>query len=312
VLVTAAPERDRGRLATGPPRVAVEVTVNARTHGFLSDHAPAGVPVLPLAMAMEWFAAAGHSRHPGRSTFLSDIRVLSRIALPDLAARGHRFTIAGTGAEQDLGALDLRLISSAGPAGAALTSPAGAAHYQARLIAPFASPRAWSTPDPMGESFTGPVYEAAELFHGPHFRVLQRVRGLSRRGAEARVAGVRAIGWPGGPWWTDPAAIDGALQAAVLWARHATGAATLPMSVDALRVHHAGPAPGTLRCLVHATSIAADQSRCDIALLDEDGEVRTELLGVSLIRRPDTAPAYGAGALGTDAVAVTAASARPA
>jgi acyl transferase domain-containing protein/NADP-dependent 3-hydroxy acid dehydrogenase YdfG len=312
VLVTAAPERDRGRLATGPPRVAVEVTVNARTHGFLSDHAPAGVPVLPLAMAMEWFAAAGHSRHPGRITFLSDIRVLSGIELPDLAARGHRFTIEGTGAEHDLGALDLRLVSSAGPAAAALTSPAGAAHYRARLIAPFASPRAWSTPDAMGEPFTGPVYEAAELFHGPLFRVLQRVRGLSRRGAEARVAGVRAIGWAGGPWWTDPAAIDGALQAAVLWARHATGDATLPMSVDALRVHHAGPAPGTLRCLVHATSIAADQSRCDIALLDEDGEVRTELLGVSLIRRPDTAPAYGAGALGTDAVAVTAASARPA
>jgi hypothetical protein len=67
-----------------------------------------------------------------------------------------------------------------------------------------------------------------------------------------------------------------------------------------------------LRCLVHAISIADDQSRCDIALLDEDGEVRTELLGVSLIRRPDLAPAYGARALGADAAAVTAAPARPA
>jgi hypothetical protein len=84
------------------------------------------------------------------------------------------------------------------------------------------------------------------------------------------------------------------------------------MSVDALRVHHAGPAPGTLRCLVHATSIAADQSRCDIALLDEDGQVRTELLGVSLIRRPDLAPANGARALGADGLVVTAAPARTA
>ncbi len=138
------------------------------------------------------------------------------------------------------------------------------------------------------------------------------MEGLSRHGAEARIVGVRAIGWPGGPWWTDPAAIDGALQAAVLWARQATGDATLPMGMDALRVHRTGPARGTLRCLVRATSVAADQTRCDIALLDEDGEVRTELLGVSLIRRPDMGSAYGARGSGAVAVAATAASARPA
>ena len=96
VLLAAARERDGDILATGPSRVVVEATVNARTHGFLADHAPAGVPVLPLAMAMEWFAAAGRSRHPDRSISLSDIRVLNRIELPDLAARGHRFTIEGT------------------------------------------------------------------------------------------------------------------------------------------------------------------------------------------------------------------------
>jgi hypothetical protein len=257
-------------------------------------------------MAMEWFASAGHSRHPGRPTSLTGIRVLNRIELPGLAAQGHRFTIEGTRAEHEPGALDLRLTS------AAPTSTAGAAHYRARLIAPSAPPRPWTTLDEIGESFTGPVYDGDVLFHGPDFHVLRQVEGLSRRGAQARVAGVRATGWPGGPWWTDPAAIDGALQAAVFWARHATGDATLPMAVDALRVHRAGPAPGTLRCLVRATSIAADQTRCDIALLDEDGEVRTELLGVSLIRRPDMASAHGARASDMDAFAATAAPARPA
>jgi hypothetical protein len=301
VLLTAVREGDGDVLATGPSAVVVEATVNARTHGFLADHAPAGVPVLPLAMAMEWFAAAGRARHPDRSTFLSDIRVLNRIELPDLADRGHRFTIEGTeGTEagRDPAPLDLRLTSSAGPA-----------HYRARLIAPNAPPQRWATPDATGEPVTESIYEAAVLFHGPDFRVLRRLEGLSRRGAEARLVGVRAIGWPGGPWWTDPAAIDGALQAAVLWARQATGQATLPMGMDELRVHRQGPAPGTLRCLVRATSAAADQTRCDIALLDEDGEVRTELLGVSLIRRPDLASASGA--RGSDTEAVAAAPARP-
>jgi hypothetical protein len=163
----------------------------------------------------------------------------------------------------------------------------------------------------MGGPITGEsVYDGAVLFHGPELQVLRRVEGLSRYGAEARVVGVRATGWPDGPWWTDPAAIDGALQVAVLWARRATGDATLPMGVDALRVHRAGPAPGALRCLVRATSIATDQTRCDIALLDEDGQVRTELLGVSLIRRPDLASMPGTPASGT--VAAGASLVRPA
>jgi len=228
-------------------------------------------------MAVEWFASVGRARHPERPTSLADIRVLSRIELSDLATRGHRFTLTGTGRDPD--ALDLRL-----------TSSTGAAHYRARLVTPGAPPRHWTAPDALDATFTGSsVYESPVLFHGPGFHVLRRVEGLSRNGAQARVVGVRAMGWPDRPWWTDPAAIDGALQAAVLWARHATGDATLPMGVDALRVHRAGAAPGTLRCLVRATSIAADQTRCDVALLDEDGEVRSELLGVSLIRRPDLA-----------------------
>ena len=250
-----------GPFETRPAGSAVEATVNARTHGFLADHAPAGVPVLPLAMAVEWFAAAGGA------TSLADVRVLHRIELPDLATHASWFTIEGTKAG------DLRL-----------TSPTGTAHYRARVTAG-AAPQRWTTPDVSPTEAS--IYDGTVLFHGPEFQVLRQVIGLSRHGAEALVVGVRATGWPGGSWWTDPAAIDGALQAAVLWARHATGDATLPMGVDALHVHRAGPAPGPLRCLVRAASIAGDQTRCDVALIDEDGDVRTELLGVSLIRRPD-------------------------
>jgi hypothetical protein len=272
VLLAAASERAGDVLGAGPPRLVADATVSAATHGFLADHAPAGVPVLPLAMAMEWFAAVAASRHPERSTSLADVRVLHRVELPDLAGRGHRFTVEGTGAD---GTLDLRL-----------TAPSGGAHYRARLLPPGAPAQLWTTPEAPDEPITGTaIYAAPELFHGPDFQVLRRVV-LAPDGARARLVGVRAMGWSGS-WRTDPAAIDGALQAAVLWAGQATGDATLPMGVDALRVHRAGPAPGVLLCVVRATARTVDQTRCDIALLDEDGEVRTELLGVSLIRRPD-------------------------
>jgi len=42
-----------------------------------------------------------------------------------------------------------------------------------------------------------------------------------------------------------------------------------------------------MRCSVRAVALAADLTRCDVALFDEDGGMRAELLGVSLVRRPD-------------------------
>ncbi|HEX4705929.1 MAG TPA: polyketide synthase dehydratase domain-containing protein, partial [Pseudonocardiaceae bacterium] len=249
-----------GQIATHP-RTAAEITVNSRTHDYLADHAPAGTPVLPLAMALEWFAAASGG------TRLCDVRVLSRIDLPDLAA-GHRFTIEGQ--------LDLRLHSSAG------------VHYRARLAEPGNAP-ATALNAPQGAAVDN-VYDSPALFHGPRFQTLQRLDALSDSGADARIVGVRRMDWPEGPWWTDPAAIDGALQAAVLWARHATGDATLPMGLDELRIHRTSPAPGPLRCLVQAGPVHDGQTTCDIVLLDEDGQPRVELLGVNLISRPDLAP----------------------
>jgi hypothetical protein len=220
--------------------------VDARTHGYLADHAPAGTPVLPLALAAEWLMAATQARS------LRELRVLSRIDLPDLAT-GHRFTI-----ERDQ--VEVRL-----------TSPGNRAHYRALLsTSDTLVERPWPT---ITGSPVDPVYGNPALFHAPRFQALQRLDAISADGADARVLGVRAMGWPGGPWWTDPAAVD----------------ATLPMGVNMLRVHRTGPAPGPLRCLVRATAVSDGQSSCDIILLDEDAEPRAELLGVSMIRRPDLA-----------------------
>ncbi|HEX5118836.1 MAG TPA: SDR family oxidoreductase [Pseudonocardiaceae bacterium] len=255
------------------PRLATEITVTGTTHAHLADHVPARTPVLPLAVALEWFAAAGRSRHPDRETDLRNVRVLRRADLPDLTA-GHRYTIDGDSEG------NLRLSS-------------GATHCAARLAAPEPSSTAW--PALTGTTGIDSVYASPVLFHGPRLHALQGIE-LSAEGADATVVGVWELGWTDGPWWTDPAAVDGALQAAVLWASHAIGEATLPMGVDRFRVHRVGPAPGPLRCLVRAGTVTDGQTRCDIALLDADGEPRAELFGVSLIRRPDMALTTTAGA----------------
>jgi acyl transferase domain-containing protein/NADP-dependent 3-hydroxy acid dehydrogenase YdfG len=253
------------------PKLAADITISTSTHAHLADHAPARTPVLPLAVALEWFAAVSRSRHPDRDVDLRDIRVLRRVDLPDLAT-GHRLTIEGRPADRD--EWDLSLGSS------------GATHYRARSVTPDAHrTRTWTG---LADTMTiDDAYDSPALFHGPRFQALQTIDGLSTKGADARVIGVRDLGWTDSPWWTDPAAVDGALQAAVLWVSRTAGDATLPMGVDRFRVRRVGPASAPLRCLVRAGTVAAGHTRCDIALLDPDGEPRVELLGVSLIRRPD-------------------------
>jgi hypothetical protein len=100
------------------------------------------------------------------------------------------------------------------------------------------------------------------------------------------VCGVTELGWGGDHWQLDPAALDGALQVALLWARNALGDATLPMAVAECRVHRRGPVRGTVRCVVRARKVHGTGARCDVALVGPDGSPAVELLGVELVRRP--------------------------
>jgi hypothetical protein len=97
---------------------------------------------------------------------------------------------------------------------------------------------------------------------------------------------MRALGWPGSACRVDPAAIDGALQLAVLWAQQAGPGATLPMAVRECRLYRDGAIEDTARCVVRARQAGGTGAECDVALIDPDGTIRVELLGVQLVRRP--------------------------
>ncbi|MFF1463199.1 SDR family NAD(P)-dependent oxidoreductase [Streptomyces sp. NPDC058330] len=277
-VVLAAGDGPVSLSPAGDPRPA-ELLVRADRLPQLADHALAGVPVLPVAMVLNWFAGAAASWWPGTGPLvLSDLRVYQRFALPDLAGEGHRLTVHGSrGAAGSPSGLE-----------AELRAADGVAHFRAVLDfgAGVPDPAAWGGPDDLKPWESAELYDGELLFHGPRFHALRRVRGVSEHGAEATVAGLRALEWPGEHWPLDPAAVDGALQLALVWARHVLGAATLPMAVAECRVHRPGPVDGTVRCVVRGRKAHSTGARCDAALLDPDGAVRLELLGVELVRRP--------------------------
>ena len=245
-------------------------------YAYLADHQVGGIPVVPVATVLDWFAGAARAWRPTASSIaIRDLRVLDKISLPRLADGGHRLILRGREAHAAQGqALDLDLLDETGQP-----------HYRARVAAPAAlTPGSWEAPAGL-VALTSP-YDGMTLFHGPRFQALRSDPVVGPAGAQATVAGSRALGWDGSSRQIDPAAVDGGLQLAVLWARQAGAGSTLPMAIGECRVHRPGAVEAEVRCVVVAQRADDVTAACDVALIDPDGSPRVELLGVQLVRRP--------------------------
>lgn len=255
--------------AAGPDLVA-EIQVNGRDYPYLADHRVGGVAVVPVATVLDWFARAAAAWHPGGTgTVIRDLRVLDKVALPRLANGGHRLVLHG---DHGNGALDLHL-----------TDDTGRPHYRASVVGPAPSTvDNWAPPPDLA-----PVpqpYEGTALFHGPALRAVVGTPSVGAAGAHGVVAAARALGWSGAAGEVDVAAVDGALQLAVLWARGAGAGDTLPMAVGEIRLHRR--VDGATRCVVRAGRADDTGAVCDAALVDDSGVPHVELVGIHLVRRP--------------------------
>ncbi|KOU36217.1 beta keto-acyl synthase [Streptomyces sp. WM6378] len=277
VVIAAGP--GPGSMAAGAEPVAAQLLIGARTHSYLADHDIAGVPVLPVATALDWFVRAAAVWRPNAGHLvLRDLRVYSKIALPHLGGAGHRLTLRGRGA----------MIGSPSALEAELLGEEGTPHFRTHLDfeASPPSPASWGTPQGLAAARHTEIYDGRVLFHGPRFQAIRSVHGIGTDGAEATVTGLTELGWGDDHWQLDVAAVDGGLQLALLWAESVLGDATLPMAVAECRMHRRGPVEGTVRCVVRATKVHDMGARCDAALIDPDGVPRVELLGIELVRRP--------------------------
>ncbi len=262
----------------GEHHLEAEVVVDDAAHGYLADHSVAGTPVLPMALALEWFRALGAVWRPGGPVTVGDVRVLRKAVLPDLDRGGHRFTVRGRE----------RVIAEEVVLEVKLLGESGATHYDATVSTRTGPRRTWSPPWSDGEPLDhGEVYDGVMLFHGPRFQVLDGSPVLTADGATGVVLGLRAVGWPDGPWHTDPAVVDGALQLAGLWAARRLGGAWLPMSVGRLLLGRDGPVSAPVRCAVRVEDTERDAVTCDAMLVDQAGELVAELADVVIVRRPD-------------------------
>ncbi len=227
--------------------------------------------VVPVAMAVEWFTAALAAADADVPAVLVGLEVLRKIDVPD---------------DQAGQILRLTAESRDGSVALSLHGPGGVPHYRASsgsLSFLGSSMPSLAQLQPLGRD----IYDGRTLFHGPAFQVLQTVHGLSDAGASATMTGARERAWPPGPWHTDPAAVDGALQLATLWAERRLGRAVLPMGLDRFTLLRPGLIDGTAQVHVRAGATAEGSAECTVHVSAATGEPLFVLDGVRLIARPD-------------------------
>jgi hypothetical protein len=240
----------------------LDVRVCPRRFDFLRSHCVEGTtPVLPAVLVLEWFVRAARALFPRRRVCCCrDVKVLAGATLPDFE-RGAWFQV---------------VCRVAGPDTLGVELHRGRRRHYAALIE-------LDTPEKAGEP-VGPLngrgsawpwsvrqaYDEGRLFHGPHFQVLRSLQSLSEHGGSAELTGTEQAGWGPGPWVTDPAALDGAMQLVLLWGLHHRHRKSLPTRLEAL-VLHGGPATGLLHCDLQVRQAGRHEVLSDLVLREAAG-----------------------------------------
>ena len=252
----------------------LEITVNARTQPQLESHRIQGKPVLPMVLAVEWFARLTRSLFPERASVqLRDIRVMRGIVLSDFDGIGDRFNLRAIAGAQGV-ELELRDI-------------AGAVRYAARVEPSERAAKAEQLNGAaLGKSpWKGTaIYAADTLFHGPDFQVIRSVDGVSSTGARATLDGMADRTWPAEAWETDPAAMDGALQLAMLCGLQTIGQ-TLPLRIGGMG-YTGSTVISPIYCSLLVRSQSPERVVCDITLVGSDGAPVADLVDVEMYAVP--------------------------
>jgi Polyketide synthase dehydratase len=124
-------------------------------------------------------------------------------------------------------------------------------------------------------------YDGA-LFHGPHFQVIHNLLELHDDGARAVLATTRAMQWQSGPWRTEAAALDGALQLMRVWGIKYLDRPSLPTRVGACIHHLDAPADEQIECVVPCRAAGKLMIVADAQLLDSNGRPVAEMRDVEM------------------------------
>ncbi len=273
VVLAGAPAAAAQGIPSRAREAMLDIWVDHKAQPYLADHAVGGVPVVPIALAIEWFLRATHGLAAKGAPLLRSLRVLRGLKL-DASLPGERLRITRRAADGGW-RLELR-------------GPGGALAYAASANFDSASPEPPISVVTSGTAVSdAQLYDGVELFHGKAFQALRSLEPAGDDGMSADLVGVRALGWQDEPWQTDPAAIDGMIQLGAKWSGKLLGGGALPMAFGAFHLLERGAATEPLRATARTRTLHNARVVCDIALATRSGRLVAVLSAIEFVLRPD-------------------------
>jgi hypothetical protein len=257
----------------------MDLHLDRSSHPYLGGHEIAGTVVVPVVFVLDWLSRVAGAFEPSLEVgVVRALKVLKGIRLEGFDGAGDRLRISCRRvAEAEGVVLALELSDPTGRAMYRAQVEMQAAHPPLHGGSPVVELEAWGA---------DVVYDGDILFHGADFQVIEQMDGISKAGASAQLRGLRASGWKPDGWRMDVAALDGALQLALLWGKKVLGEGSLPTGIAEVRVGAAPLPAGPIRCVVVGRETSRNRAMSDIVLLDESGVRFAELRGVETHSRP--------------------------
>ncbi|HEY3521266.1 MAG TPA: SDR family NAD(P)-dependent oxidoreductase [Rhodanobacteraceae bacterium] len=251
----------------------VTVDLDRAQHLYLDEHVLDGKQVLPAAAALEMLAEAGRMLWPGwQVAEVREHKLMKGVEMDSQPRRLRILILPPPYGSSEGFEVTAQLQSEFAP-GKMLT------HYRAVLRLAQELPETAPAERTRHAEKSLTVAKAYDewLFHGPRFRVIEKIEGLSRSGAGARVRVSHPQQWLRGcaanaAWVFDPALLDAAAQMAWLWSRTFRDEAALPARFGRV-VRYRAHCPERMH-MEYERMETADPSliRANVTFFDEQGE----------------------------------------
>lgn len=256
-------------------RFSMSATVETLPH--LDSHRVRGAVVLPMVQVVDWFKAAVNNVMPSQQRLQIDaLSVLRGVVFDNQENSDTHFCLVLE--ETDIpGTFTMALLDSNDQKRYQAT-----ARYIDDTHPLHAEPRA------AGSLSTSDIKPYEQLFHGPMYQSLAALSALDEGYASAELHGAQQLDWLQNGSSIDQAALDGALQLALLWGQHTLGKESLPLGVDRLVLCHDGPLMGPLRCVLTGRVKDSSTTQSDIWLFDADNTLVALVQGLRMFTVQDS------------------------
>jgi len=240
---------------------------------FLTSHVINGNAVLPMAVIAELFAHAALHGNPGLVFHGWDgLRIMKGVLL-----NGEPYAVSVLAGKARRA--DGRFVVPVELRGSGSTL-----HASAEIVLVAKLPQApAAAPSPRLDAYAIAPEKAYRdiLFHGPDMKFIRAIAGCSAEGiAVESCAALPPQSWMRRPWrdrWlSDPAALDAAFQALILWTSARQGAGCLPSHAASFRQYAAFPEQGVL-LRVKARERMEGLASADVDFLDAQGRLVARL-----------------------------------